>query len=387
MSFCKSRCSIVLLVAIMVLSFCCTLPVHAAGKAPYKIGAVFALTGPAASLGIPERDTALMVAEQINARGGINGHPLQVIIYDTAGEESKCILAAKRLIEQDKVVAIIGPSRTGESLALVDTIKQAKIPLVSCAAGIQIVKPVQPWIFKTPQSDVLAVMKIMNYLRAHNIKNVAIMSESNAYGESGKTELEKRLPTAGIKIVAAESYGDKDVDVTAQLVRVKMKNPQAIIDWGTSQASAVVTKNARTLQIKCPIIMSHGIANKTYLDLSGPAANGVIFPAGKLLVASELPKRDPQRAQLIKYAADFQNKYGRSTDTFGGHAWDAMYLVVNALRKVGPDPAKIRTEIESTAGFVGIGGIFTFSPQDHNGLSPDAFAMVKVVNGKWTTAK
>lgn len=377
------------LVTIMATVFCLSVQFQADAKSlePYTVGAVLALTGPAASLGQPERDTAQLIEEQINRAGGINGHPLKLVIYDTAGEESKCVLAVKRLIEQDKVIAIIGPSRTGESLALIDTIERAKLPLVSCAAGIQIVQPVRPWIFKTPQSDVLAVMKIIDYLKPKKITRIAILSESNAFGESGKTELKNRLPSAGISIVAEESYGDKDTDVSTQLTRIRVKNPQAIIDWGTSVGSALVTKNARQLGITCPIIMSHGVANETYLRLAGEAANGVVLPAGKLLVAQDLPKKDPQRKLLLKYTADFREKFGRETDTFGGHAYDSLHLIIRALRKVGPDPAKIRVELEKTKKFVGTGGIFNFSPKDHNGLTKDAFVMVKVVKGKWAWEK
>ncbi|MDH4180175.1 MAG: ABC transporter substrate-binding protein, partial [Armatimonadota bacterium] len=358
----------------------------AAAEEPYKVGAVFAITGPAASLGEPERDTVMMMEEQINRAGGINGHPLEMIVYDTAGDETKCVMAVKRLIERDKVLAIVGPSRTGTSLAIIETIQRARVPLVSCAAGIQIVEPVKEWVFKTPQSDVLAVRKILVFLKSKGIKRVAIMSVSNAFGESGKNELKRYLPAAGVQIVAEETYGDRDTDVTPQLIRIKTKDPDAIINWDTSVGAAVMTKNAHQLRLKSRLILSHGVANKTYLDLAGEATEGVVFPAGKLLVAGSLSADDPQRDILIKYAEDFERKYKRTADTFGGHAWDAVSLVVRALRKVGPDRAKIRLQIENTKGFVGTGGIFNFSREDHNGLTEEAFVMVKVVNGKWTVA-
>lgn len=358
----------------------------AAAEEPYKVGAVFAITGPAASLGEPERDTVMMMEDQINRAGGINGHPLEMIVYDTAGDETKCVMAVKRLIERDKVLAIVGPSRTGTSLAIIETIQRARLPLVSCAAGIQIVEPVKRWVFKTPQSDVLAVRKILGFLKSKGIKRVAIMSVSNAFGESGKNELKKHLPAAGVQIVAEETYGDRDTDMTPQLIRIKTKSPDAIINWGTSVGAAVMTKNARQLRLKSRLIFSHGVANKTYLDLAGEAAEGVVFPAGKLLVAGSLSADDPQRDILIKYAQDFEREYKRTADTFGGHASDAVSLVVGALNEVGPDSAKIRSHIENTKDFVGIGGVFNFSPEDHNGLTEEAFVMVKVVNGNWTLA-
>jgi branched-chain amino acid transport system substrate-binding protein len=385
----REKLGVVALLGCAVAVLGTTLAASGAGAAesPYKVGAVFAVTGPAASLGQPERDTVLMMQEQINEAGGINGHPLEVIVYDTAGEETKCVMAVKRLIERDHVVAVVGPSRTGTSLAIVNTVEKAQVPLVSCAAGIKIVEPVKPWIFKTPQSDVLAVRKILAFLKKEGIERVAIMSVANAFGESGRDELKKALPPAGIQIVAEETYGDRDTDMTAQLIRIKTRNADAIVGWGTSVGCAVLTKNVRQLRLDAPLLLSHGVANETYLNLAGDAANGVIFPAGKLLVAKALAADDPQRALLIKYADDFRGKYSRAADTFGGHAWDALSLVVQALGKVGPDSAKIRDEIESTKGFVGIGGVFNFSPSDHNGLTEEAFVMVKVVNGKWTMAE
>ena len=361
-------------------------PQSMAAKAPYVVGAVFSTTGPAASLGLPERDTSRMIEAEVNRKGGIKGHPLKVIIYDDGGKEADCVMLTKRLIEQDKVAAVIGPTRTGTSLAIIDTIEKAKVPNISCAAGIQIVEPVRKWVFKTPQSDVLAVMKIVDYLKPRKIKRAAILCETNAFGEGGKKQLEEQLSKVGITIVANEGYGDKDTDVTTQLTRIKAANPQALVDWGTSQSCAVVTRNFRQLRVKGLLIMSHGVANETYLKNAGKDANGVVFPAGKLLVANVLPKTDPQRAVLIKYATAFKQKYGKTADTFGGHAWDALHLVMGAMEKVGADRAKIRSQIERTKGYIGTGGVFNFSAKDHNGLTKDAFVMVKVMKGKWALA-
>ena len=375
---------VVLLVAGVWLA--CLAPQSNAAKSPYLVGAIFSTTGPAASLGIPERDTARMIEAEVNRKGGIKGHPLKVIIYDDGGKEDQCLALTKRLIEQDKVSAIIGPSRTGSSLAMIEAVEKAKVLNISCAAGVQIVEPVKKWVFKTPQSDYLAVSKIIDYLKPRKIKTVAIICESNAFGEGGRTQLKAQLPKAGFKIVADELYGDKDTDVTTQLTRIKAANPDAVVDWGTSLSCAVVTRNARQLRLKGLLVMSHGVANETYLNNAKKDANGVVFPAGKLLVATGLPKSDPQRAVLIKYSSDYKKKYKKTADTFGGHAWDALHLVMSAMAKVGPDRAKIRNEIERTKGYVGTGGVFNFSSKDHNGLTKDAFIMVKVVNGKWALA-
>jgi branched-chain amino acid transport system substrate-binding protein len=349
----------------------------------YKVGALFAVTGFNSPLGTPEKETAQMLEAQINAKGGINGKKLEVIIYDTESDETKAVTLGKRLIEQDKVLAIIGPTSTGESLALVDTVQKAQIPLVSVAASARITDPKNTWVFKTPQSDSLVVGELFDYLKRKGLTKVALLSASGGFGTTGKAALEEAAPTSGIQIVTMETFGDQDTDMSVQLTKIKGTDAQALIVWGTNPGPALIAKTAKQLNLGMPIFNSHGIANKKFIELAGEAADGVIFPAGKLLVASELPNSDPQKALLLDYAREFEAKFGKSADTFGGHAADALNLVVAALEKVGPDKAKIRDELENTRGFVGIGGEFNMSPQDRNGLGKGALAMIKIVNGEW----
>ena len=352
-------------------------------KAPYVIGAVFDVTGPASPLGTPEQETAKMLAKQVNDAGGINGHPLKLIILDNGSDEAKSLMAMKKLVEEEKVVAIIGPSQTGTTLSGASAVAAAKIPLVSCAAGTKIVNPVQPYIFKTAQSDVHAVAKVIDYLKSMSLTKIAVISVSNAFGDSGKAQLIEQTPAAGIKIASQQSFRDKDTDMTAQLMAIRRTDAQAVVCWGTNPGPAIVAKNMAMLKMKQPLIMSHGIANKKFIELAGEAANGVVFPAGKLLIADSIPDSDPQKQVLLAYRDDFQKEYAREADTFGGHAYDAFKLVVAALEKVGSDPEKLRDEIENTQGFVGISGVFNFSPEDHNGLAKDAFAMITIKDGKW----
>ncbi|MHB0937201.1 MAG: ABC transporter substrate-binding protein [Armatimonadota bacterium] len=363
------------------------LPSAQAAKEPYVIGAVLDITGMGSPLGTPERDTVLMLEKQINARGGIDGHPIKVVVLDNASDEAKSVTAVKKLIEEHKVLAIVGPSQTGTTLAAAETVQAAKVPMVSCAAGIGIVDPVKPWIFKTAQSDVHAAAKVLDYCKAHKLTNIAIISVSNAFGDSGKTQLKKQAPAMKINVVAEESFGPNDTDMTAQILRLRGKKPQAVICWGTNPGPAVVAKNMKTLGFRVPLIMSHGIANKQFISLAGPGAEGVVFPAGKLLVAKSLSAGDPQRAVLLKYAADFNKTYKREADTFGGHAYDALMVVCNGLDKVGSgDRAKLRDAIESLQ-MTGISGVFKFSKADHNGLQKNAFVMVKIQGGKWVLTK
>ncbi|MHB1133127.1 MAG: ABC transporter substrate-binding protein [Chloroflexota bacterium] len=354
---------------------------------PYKIGALFAVTGNNSPLGTPEKETALMLEEQINAKGGIKGRKVKVIAYDTESDETKAVTLAKRLVEQDNVLAILGPSSTGESMALVDTVNKAQVPLISCASGIQIVQPVKPWVFSTPQVSTLAVAEVRDYLKAKGLTKVAVLSDAGGWGTTGKADLSAALPPAGINIVANETFGVQDKDMTVQLTKIRATDAQALVVWGTNPGPAIIAKNAKQLGLKIPIINSHGVANRDFINLAGDAANDVVLPAGKLSVAKDLPDSDPQKATLLAYAKDFETKYKKPADTFGGHAYDAMHMVVKALESGADSRAKVRDALENTQGFVGIGGIFNLSAQNHNGLAKGAFVMVRIKDGQWTWEK
>jgi branched-chain amino acid transport system substrate-binding protein len=357
---------------------------RAATGVPYTIGAIFSITGDASSLGIPERNTAQMLEKMVNDAGGINGHPLKILIEDDRGDAAEALNAAMRLVERDNVLAIIGPSRTGTTMALLDYMERKQVPLISCAAAIQIVEPVRKWVFKTPQSDRLAVQKLIPYLQSKKIKRVAILSDNTPFGKGGLAELDSLLPGAGISVVAKEEYGPKDASMESQLTNIKGTNAQAVICWGTPPGPAIVAKNMKQLSMTMPLICSHGVANATFLSVAGEAANGVVLPAGRLIVVDQIAKSNLQKKVLEEYAKRYQAEFGKPADTFGGHAWDAVHIIVRALREAGPDRAKIRTAIERTRGYVGTGGVFNFSAKDHNGLTKDAFVLVVVRDGKWT---
>ncbi len=379
----------------LILAVLCLLwlPGTASSQEPYKIGAIFSITGGGSSLGIPERDTAQMLEAEVNAKGGLQGpdgkrHPVKIIIYDDASDETKAVLAAKKLIEEDRVAAIVGTTLSGTSLAILDTVQKAQVPLVSCAAAIKIVDPAaeRKWVFKTPQSDWLIVGVLADYLKSKGLTKVGWLHVDYAFGDLGWIEFQKAAAKAGLQIAAQEKFGQKDVDMTPQLTRVKAADPQGVVVWSIPPSASIATKNYRDLGIKAPLFQSHGVGNKTYINLAGPAANGVIFPVGKLLVAEQLPDSDPQKPVLLAYARAFEAKYG-PRNTFGGHAWDALQLVFRALEKAGANRAGIREAVESTRNFVGITGVFDFSPTDHNGLDRRAVTMVEIVDGQWRPAK
>ena len=373
-----------ILIVSLALVFSCTKE-----KEPYKVGAVFSVTGRTSFLGEPEKKTAVMIAEAINKVGGINGHPLELVVYDDESDETKCVLAVKRLLKKDKVPVIIGPSLSGNTLAVVKVMNDAKVPLVSCAASNKIVTPVvdRKWVFKVPQSDTHAVEKIYDYLLKNGIKKIAIMSVSTGFGASGREELLRLAPEVGIEILADERYGPKDTDITAQLTRIRGTDAQAIVNWSVGPTQVLAVKNWHDLGMtNMPFYQSHGFGSRQNIELAAGAAEGVFCPLGRVNIPDLVPADHPQKKVIEIYNEAYQAKYSEPLSSFGGHGWDALNLVIDALKAVGPDSAKIRDYIETRTNFIGQHGVFNFSPTDHNGLTKEAFEMVVVKDGDWALA-
>jgi len=355
--------------------------------APIKIGGLFAVTGQAAFLGEPERNTAKMVVDEINKAGGVRGRNLELIVYDTAGDATKAVQLATKLIRDDKVVAIIGPSTTGESMAVIPVAEKEQIPLISCAAGIKITDPVKKWVFKTAQNDTLAVGRIYEQLQKQKLSKVSILTVSDGFGSSGREQLKAQAAKYGITIVSDDTFGPKDNDMTSQLTKIRGSEAQVIICWGTNPGPALVAKNIKQLGIKLPVYMSHGVSSKKFIELAGDASEGIRLPSGKVLVADVLPNSDAQKKSLMAFVSDYQQHYKAEGDHFGGHAWDAVMLIKDAIERGGDTPYGIRDQLEKAKQFHGIGGTFTYSPQDHAGLGKEAFVLVEVKKKDWVIVK
>ena len=355
----------------------------ASAAEPIKIGSFLTVTGPASFLGDPELKTLQMVVEDINAKGGVKGRKLELIHYDTGGNAKDAVNFVKRLIKNDKVDLIVGGTTTGDTMAVIPDVEKEGIPLISLAGGVEIIEPVKKWVFKTPHTDRMAVAKIYEDLRKRGLTKVALITGDGGFDKSGRDQLLKLAPQYGMTLVADESYGNKDTDMTAQLTKIRATDAQAIINFGLGQAPAIVTRNIKQLGITLPLYQSHGIASKTFIDLAGDAAEGVRLPAAALVVAEQLPDTDPQKPVLLAYKNQYEAKYV-PVSTFGGHAYDGLMIAVAALQRAGgPDKAKVRDEIEKTQGFIGTAGVFNLSPQDHMGLNLDAFKMVEIRKGAW----
>jgi len=364
-------------------------PAQEASKtSPIKIGAIFAVTGPAANLGEPERKTAEMFVEKINKAGGVNGREIQLIIKDSGGDPPKAISLAKLLIDEEKVVAIIGPSTSGETLAIKDLCQENKTVLMSCAAAEKIVNPVASYVFKTPQKDSDVARWIYKTMKEKGITKVGAIVSSDGFGVAGKAQLEAIAPASGVELVIAETYDKQATDVTDVLNKLKGKDVQAVINWSIVPAQAIVAKNMKQIGFNVPLFQSHGFGNIKYVQQGGAAAEGTIFPCGRLLVAEQLEDTNPQKKLLLEYKKDYEGKFGEDASTFGGHAYDALLLVTEAIRKAGStDSAKVRDAVESLKGVPGTAGIFNMSPTDHNGLDQDSVVMLTVKDGKFTFYK
>jgi branched-chain amino acid transport system substrate-binding protein len=361
-------------------------PVQA--QEPIRIGSFLSVTGPAAFLGDPEQKTLEMVVERINAEGGVLGRKLQLIAYDDSGDAEKARTFAKRLIEQDKVDVIVGGSTTGATMAAVPIAEQAGMPFVSLAGAVVIVEPVKKWVFKTPHTDRMACEKIFVDLQSRKLSKVAMISGSGGFDKSMHAECLKVASKYGIEIVAEETYGAADTDMTAQLTKIRASSAQAVLNAGFGQGPAIVTRNYRQVGLTLPLYQSHGVASKEYIKLSGPAAEGVRLPAAALLVADLLPAGDAQKPVVTAYRNSFEQKYKTDVSTFGGHAYDGLMLVVNAMKQAGStDKAKVRDALEATKGYVGTAGVVNMSAADHMGLDLSAFRMLEVKDGNWSLVK
>jgi len=312
-----------------------------------------------------------------------------LIIKDTGGNPEKAVSFAKQLIEEEKVLAIIGPSTSGETMQIKGLCEEEKMILVSCAAAEVIVNPVAKYVFKTPQKDSQAVTWIFNTMKDKGISKIAVLSSNDGFGSAGKKQLEDLAKEQGIEILVNEVYDKQATDLSDVLTKVKgTPGVQAVVNWSIVPAQSIVCKNMKQIGLDVPLFQSHGFGNPKYVEQAGVAAEGTLFPAGRLLVVDELPDSNPQKKLLAEYKKDYEAKYKEDVSTFGGHGYDALLVVVEGIKKAGStDRDQVRSAIESLKGLAGTAGVFNFSPEDHTGLDLSAFEMLTVKDGKFTIYK
>jgi branched-chain amino acid transport system substrate-binding protein len=355
-------------------------------QAEIKIGAVLSVTGPASFLGDPEKKTLEMYVAEINAKGGVNGQQIKLFIYDDGGDANQARTFGTRLIEQDQVDALLAGSTTATTMAIIPLAEDAQVPLINFAGAVQAVFPVKRWNFKTPHTDLMACEKIFDDLKKRNLTKIAMISGTDAFGKSMRDQCMTVTQKYGIDVLHEETYGPRDSDMSPQLTNIKGKaGVQAVINPGFGQGPAIVTRNYRQLGITLPFYQSHGVGSKQFIELAGPAAEGVRLPAAALLVADKLPDNDPQKKVVVDYKKTYETKTGQPVSTFGGHMYDGLMILIEAMQRAkSADKAKVRDEIEKTRNFMGTGGVVTMSPADHLGLDLSAFRMLEIRNGDWT---
>ncbi|MDI6711787.1 MAG: ABC transporter substrate-binding protein [Anaerosomatales bacterium] len=356
-----------------------------AQKEPYRIGVVVSLTGTYAGLGIPEKQAMEMERDRINSEGGVNGHPIELIFEDDATDPAKAAAATTKLIEQDGVLAIIGATGTAQTMAMRSEIQRAGVPQVSMAGGSVITAQFDPLVFQTPWPNRIVVPFILKTMAKKGYKKIAVISDTGGFGKDGHDIIVKEAPAAGISVVADETFNPGDTDVSSQLTKIRAADPDAVLMWNAGKEAALVVKGMRQLGMKQPLFGSHGNARKEFIEGAGSAAEGFVFPAGKILVPEAYGAGTESYRVATSFIDAYTKKYGTPPDTFAGHAYDAFLIVVDALKRVEGDvtPEKLRNAIEQTKGLVGVGGTFTYSPTDHNGLTESELVLYRIENGAW----
>jgi branched-chain amino acid transport system substrate-binding protein len=362
-------------------------------RADITVGVSLSATGPAASLGIPEKNTFELLPATIA------GEKVNWIILDDASDTTRAVTNTRKLISENNVDLIVGSTITPNSLAMVDVVADAEVPMISMAASARIVDPANPktrWVFKTPQNDALMADAIAVHMKANGVRTLGYIGFNDAYGESWLGEIRRSAQIAGIKVVADEKYNRNDPSVTGQVLKLVAANPDAVLIGASGTPGATPQKELAARNYKGRIYQTHGVANPDFLRVVGKEGNGTVLPIGPMLVYEQLPENNPIKKAAAEYITKYEAKYGKdSRTTFGGHAWDAYLLLAraapDALKKAKPGTrefrAALRDALENAKDVVATHGVFNMSPQDHNGLDNRARTMIRIENGKWVLAK
>ena len=360
-----------------------------AAWADVNVGVTVSATGPAASLGIPERNTIALMPREIG------GQKINYIVLDDASDTTAAVTNTRKLISENKVDIVLGSTTTPNSLAMIDAVTESKTPMISMAASASIVEPVDAkkrWVFKTPQNDIMMALAIAEHMAASGVKTAAYIGFSDAYGEGWAREFSKALELKKIQLVANERFSRTDTSVTGQVLKIMGAKPDAVLVGGSGTPAALPQKTLKERGYAGKYYQTHGVANADFLRVGGKDVEGTLLPAGPVLVAAQLPASHPVRKSALEYIDAYEKAHGKgSVSTFGGHAWDAGLLLkaavpvaLNKAQSGTPEfRAALRDALEGTKNVAGAHGIFNMSPTDHLGLDQRARVMVKIENGTW----
>ena len=371
---------------LLIAALCAT---TAAAWAEVNVGVTISATGPAASLGIPEKNTIALMPKTLG------GHKINYIVLDDASDTTAAVNNTRKLIAENKVDVILGSTTTPASLAMIDVASEAQTPMISVAASARIVEPMdakKKWVFKTPQNDIMMSLAIVEHMAANGVKTVGFIGFADAYGEGWSQEFAKAAELKKIKVVANERYARTDTSVTGQALKLMAAKPDAVLVAGSGTPAALPQKTLKERGYTGKMYQTHGVANADFLRVGGKDVDGTFLPAGPVLVADQLPASNPVKKSALAYVSAYEGAYGKgSVSTFGAHAWDAGLLISAAvpvaLKKAQPGTpefrAALRDALEQTTDVAGAHGVFSMTPNDHLGLDQRARVMVKIENGTW----
>jgi branched-chain amino acid transport system substrate-binding protein len=358
-----------------------------------KVGVTVSATGPAASLGIPERNTFALLPKTIG------GRPVEYIILDDASDTTTAVKNTRKLISEDRVDVVVGSTITPNSLAMIDVVAESETPMISMAASSRIVEPIDAkrrWVFKTPQNDQQMAVVIVSHMLANGVKSVGFIGFADAYGEGWWNEFNKIATARGLNVVASERYQRTDTSVTGQVLKLVSARPDAVLIAGSGTPAALPQKALKERNFGGKIYQTHGVANNDFLRVCGKDCEGTLLPAGPVLVADQLPNDHPVKKSATAYVQAYEAAHGKgSVSTFGAHAWDAGALlnaaIPVALKRGQPGTKEFRSALrdalEGAKDVAGAHGIFNMSPTDHLGLDQRAAVMVRIENGTWKLLK
>jgi branched-chain amino acid transport system substrate-binding protein len=353
-----------------------------------KIGALFSTTGPGAFLGVPEERGARLKVDEINKAGGINGRKVELVVYDTEGNTGKAAQLARRLIDSDHVVAIIGPSSSGESLQVLPIANETKTPLIAHAGTEKMTNPVTPYVFNTPPTDRVVAAHLLSVFKKRGITQIALLSAADGFGQSGANVVKELAPKYGVTIARHEEFNRTDADMTAQVLKAKDSPAQAMLVWSAFPAPTIIARNAAAVGYGKPMYNSFAAASKDLLVQAGPAAEGSYVSSMRLLAPETLKTNDPMRPAVMKIYNDYKAKYNKAPATFAAHSHDAMSLIDAAVRKINGPVTRdnLRAALE-TVTVTGGNGIYRLSPTSH-GLDPESNSMVllQAKGGQWVVS-
>lgn len=354
-------------------------------KDPYIIGLLTATTGPMAMIGDGQAKSIKMLTEQINAAGGIDGHPIKLVSYDTGSKAEEAVKGYGSLVDQG-ALAIIGPIGNSEGKAVAPLANENKTLAYSLSGSF---KPKDPWMFAVSVQTKYMFEAVVDHLKAKGVKRLAILATSDSSGQDGVDALNELLKNEpNIKLVATERANPTDIDVSPQINNIKASKPETIIVYCSGTPATVAIKNIYQSGINLPIIVNHGNLTFGFLEsIKGFAPKNLFIPATKDFGWEGLANDDPQKKVNEKMHKDYKQEYGKDVDYGAATAYDAFSLVVRALDEVGPDKEKIRAHIENTKNYVGVEAIYNFSPEDHRGTNRKDVIMARINGTKFEMAK